>query len=421
MEQRNHIDSTIDSTKARYIRNIERVANVAIETIANDIDLSFYKEVYKEAFCQFEATEKKYIGSYCVMIPDEVIYALGYIPLRLCAGHQIPSYLGEEIIPRDACPLVKASAGFHAMKILPIYNQCELAIMPMTCEGKRKSAEVLAEFIPIVPVPVLMSKDNSSFEKMIKTLIGLIKTLEIQTGSKLSNKKLKEACFAINAAQNQAYRLQEKLFSKHPQIKGSEVMFTLNSFIYTEPKKWEEATKKLIADIEKREENPKIPKRSKPRIFIAGSPISFPNFKVPLMIEELGGQIVGDESCLSGRLLYDPVVLNDYSTAGIIRSLVARYIAACTCPVFDNIDDRLCSLKTKLEETKAEGIIYHVLRGCIPFDFELAAMEAFAEKEDIPLLRVETDFSTEDVEQIKIRFEAFIEMIEQRKRNALIK
>ncbi len=404
-------------TKDRYIRNIERVANVAIENIVNDIDLSFFKDVYQEAFCKFESSDKKYIGSYCIMVPDEIIHALGYIPLRLCAGHQIPTYLGEEIVPRDACPVVKSTVGFHAMKVLPMYNQCEVAVMPMTCDGKRKSAEILSQFLPIIPLPIEMSKDNSSFEKVVSNLVALIKTLEYYTGKKLSNKKLKQACLDINLAQQQAYLLQQKLTVPNPQIKGSEVMFAMNSFCYTSPTLWQEAVTKLLRTVTEREEDPKIPQRQRPRVFVAGSPISFPNFKVPLLLEELGAQIVGDESCLSGRLLYDPILLTDYSTPGIIRSLAARYIAACTCPVFENFEDRICSLKTKIDTTKAEGIIYHVLRGCVPYDFELVAMEEFAERENIPLLRVETDFSTEDVEQVKIRFEAFIEMIFQRRRD----
>lgn len=405
-----------DRTKERYSRNIQRIATGTINQVSSEYKLDFYNEVYKNAFCNFEATETSYIGTYCVMIPDEIIYALGYTPLRMCAGHQIPALVGEEMIPRDACPLVKAAAGFQAMKVLPMYNQCELAIMPMTCEAKRKSVEVLSKHLPVIPMPVPMSKSNSAFEDTVSMLIGLVKTLEIQLETKLTTKALKKACKDINAAQKQAYLLQRKLYAEHPQVKGSEVMYALNSFIYTNPADWEVATRTLLEEVDAREANPKNPKRQKPRVFIAGSPISFPNYKVPLMIEELGAQIVGDESCLSGRLLYDPVVPMDLSKTSLIRSLAARYIAACTCPVFDNLEDRIASLKTRLDESQAEGIIYHVLRGCVPYDFELAAIEAWAERENVPLLRVETDFSTEDVEQIKIRFEAFVEMIDQRRK-----
>lgn len=403
-------------TRDRYIRNVERVVNISLESVASNPDLVFYKEVYHNAFCNFEATSQKYIGSYCVMIPDELIYALGYTPLRLCAGHQIPALIGEEMIPRDACPVVKASAGFHSMKVLPMYNQCEIAIMPMTCEVKRKSAEVLSKMLPIIPVTIPMSKGNEAFEESIRIMKGLVKTLEKMTGKKLSRKMLKKACEDVNMAQRQSYLLQQKLYAKHPQIKGSEVMMAINSYCYTSPHEWVEATEKLLTLIEQKEIEGKVPRRQKPRLFIAGSPVSFPNFKVPLMLEELGAQIVGDESCLSGRMLYDPVVPCDYSKDGMIRALAARYIAACTCPVFDEVDDRIASLKTRMELSGAEGIIYHVLRGCVPYDFELAAVEEFADREDIPIIRIETDFSTEDVEQIKIRFEAFVEMIDQRRR-----
>lgn len=402
--------------KERYARNIQRIANTTIAQVESEYNFDFYNKTYRNAFCEFDETDTRYIGTYCVMIPDEIIYALGYTPLRMCAGHQIPALVGEESIPRDACPLIKASAGFQAMKTLPMYNQCELAIMPMTCEAKRKSTEVLSKHLPIIPVPISMSKSNSAFEDIVSTMIGLIKTLEIQTQTKVTTKKLKKACLDINSAQKQAYMLQTKLYEDNPQIKGSEVMYALNSFIYTNPADWELATRDLLEEVTKREENPKVQKRPKPRVFIAGSPVSFPNYKVPFMIEELGAQIVGDESCLSGRLLYDPVVPLDFSKTSIIRALSARYIAACTCPVFDNLEDRIASIKTRLDQTKAEGIIYHVLRGCVPYDFELAAVEEWAERENVPLLRVETDFSTEDVEQIKIRFEAFVEMIDQRRK-----
>lgn len=409
-----------ERTQERYKRNIQKVANLAISQVSGDLDLSYYDETYRNAFCNFERSDTAYIGSYCVMVPDEIIYALGYTPLRLCAGHQISALLGEEKIPRDACPVVKASVGFHDMQILPMYNQCEVAIMPMTCEAKRKSVEVLTKNLPVIPLSIPMTKDMSNmshFQETVDMMMGLIKTLEIQTGKKVSRKALKQACLDVNAAQEQAYLLQQKLYAANPQIKGSEVMYAINSFCYTSPQVWEEETKKLIALITKKEQAAQSGLRPKPRVFIAGSPISFPNMKLPLLIEELGGQIVGDESCLSGRLLYDPVMPNDFSKTSIVRALTARYISACTCPVFDNIDDRHRSLKTRFELSNTEGIIYHVLRGCVPHDFELVAIEKLANELDIPILRVETDFSTEDVEQVKIRFEAFIEMIEQRRRS----
>ncbi|MCD7841029.1 MAG: 2-hydroxyacyl-CoA dehydratase family protein, partial [Lachnospiraceae bacterium] len=60
---------------------------------------------------------------------------------------------------------------------------------------------------------------------------------------------------------------------------------------------------------------------------------------------------------------------------------------------------------------KIQGVVYHVLRGCLVYDYEFPLLEKALEKEDIPVIRVESDYNEEDVEQIRIRVEAFIELI----------
>ena len=408
--------------KERYERNVKRIANSTLAHFQDKIDkfpsLDYFIGVLSKTFVDLEADDEQYIGSYCVMIPDEIIYGFGYRPLRLCGSHSTAALVGDDIVPRDACPVIKASVAFNYMNIMPIYKQCKCAIVPMTCDGKRKSAELLAQYMPIIPMPFYAAKNNRTFEQNVYDLRGLVQTLGQVTGKTFSYKKLLQAYREINYAQQQAYVLYNYLQMENPPIEGSTIMMMLNSFCYARPLEWAQQAvqinRQIRAHLAIREER----KNKKPRVFIAGSPISFPNYKVPFLIEELGAQIVGDESCLSGRLLYDPVVPKDKSEQSMIRALAARYISACTCPVFDDVEDRQTALFEKVKNAKAEGIIYHVLRGCIPYDFELPMIEKFAKEYDIPVLRIETDFSSEDIEQVKIRFEAFVEMIEKRRRSA---
>lgn len=408
--------------KERYERNVKRIANSTLANFQEKINkfpsLEYFTDTLRYSFVDLKEDHEQYIGSYCVMIPDELIYGFGYRPLRLCGSHSTAALVGDDIVPRDACPVVKASVAFNYMNIMPMYKQCKCAIVPMTCDAKRKSAELLAQYMPIIPMPFYASKNNRTFEQNVCDLKGLILTLEKITGKKFSHKNLLKAYREINFAQQQAYILYSYLQMENPPIEGSTVMMMLNSFCYAKPLEWAQQVAKTNALIKEhlavREER----KNKKPRVFIAGSPISFPNYKVPFLLEELGAQIVGDESCLAGRLLYDPVVPKDESENSMIRALAARYISACTCPVFDDVEDRQTALFEKVKNAKAEGIIYHVLRGCTPYDFELPMIEKFAKEYDIPVLRIETDFSSEDVEQVKIRFEAFVEMIEKRRRTA---
>ena len=60
-----------------------------------------------------------------------------------------------------------------------------------------------------------------------------------------------------------------------------------------------------------------------------------------------------------------------------------------------------------------DGIVYHVLKGQVEYDFELPRVEALASSMGVPVFRLETDYQQQDVEQLRIRMEAFCEMLRQ--------
>lgn len=403
----------------RYKRRIYRTSASSLEFLdemENALpSFDYFKNKLKSVFVDFDKDDNEYIGSYCVMVPDELIYSFDYRPLRLCASHYVSSIVGDEIMPRDSCPLMKSTAGIHQMQVLSMYEKCKLAVMPLTCDCKKKSVSILSKYLPIVPMELPRDKSEDGFLELVNSFKGLIKTIEEETGRTFSRRKLVQACKDVNQAQKAAYNLYKLAEYGDSGMTGMQVMAVMNSYIYDTPKVWTEHVNDLVKEAEKNMLHAQPGKKKKPKILITGSPISFPNYKIPFLLEKLGAQIIGDETCMSGRLLYDPVVSDNNSTDDILRALASRYVMACSCPVFQKTEDDICRLKTKVKKTGADGIIYHVLRGCIPYDFELAKVEQMAKELNIPVIRIETDFSNEDREQIMIRLEAFIEMIEGRK------
>ena len=67
-----------------------------------------------------------------------------------------------------------------------------------------------------------------------------------------------------------------------------------------------------------------------------------------------------------------------------------------------------------LSSMKVDGVIFHILKGQIEYDFELSRLEPLFDRMDIPVFRLETDYQYQDVEQLRIRLEAFAEMLGQR-------
>ena len=189
-------------------------------------------------------------------------------------------------------------------------------------------------------------------------------------------------------------------------------MAVMNTSAYMPPMEWAVCMRKLNEELEQRLKQGKFAaKANRPRILVTGSPILYPNLKIPLLIEEMGGILAADETCMGERGLYDPLTVTAPSFDGMIRALAGRYTRPCTSPTFTDNRQRVFRIKQMIQDHKIQGIIYHVLRGCLVYDYEYPVLEEELEKEDIPIIRVESDYNEEDVEQLRIRIEAFIELL----------
>lgn len=357
--------------------------------------------------------ERKSIGTLCVMVPAELVYAAGAMPVRLCSGSYTAYSIGDDYIPRDACPLVKAVMGFGKIKALPAFDNCSLLVAPVTCDCKKKLAGTIDSVKDTIPLHIPpLKKDDADTEIFLKELYRLIPLLENVTGEQVTAKSLAEG---INMVGNAQYEMSEFLkYRRHDLslMSGTQVMAVMNAYSYMPVNLWAKQMHRLNEELKLRLSQGRfVSRKNQPRILVTGSPIAFPNIKVPLLIEEMGGVLAADETCMGERGLYDPVSVIDASFDGMMRSLASRYTKPCTCPVFVDNSQRIYRIKQMIKEHKIQGVIYHVLRGCLVYDYEYQLMEEAMGKMDIPIIRVESDYNEEDVEQLRIRIEAFIELI----------
>ena len=86
-----------------------------------------------------------------------------------------------------------------------------------------------------------------------------------------------------------------------------------------------------------------------------------------------------------------------------------------TCACFTPNIVRLNRIVQFAQDFKIDGVIYHVLQACHIYGMEQLRIEKALDKIGIPSLNIETDYSQEDVEQIRTRLEAFLEMVTVRK------
>lgn len=382
--------------------------------------LTPFTDVLKKANVDFERVmpaDKKVIGTYCMMVPQELIYAAGAENVKLCSGSFTGFSIGEDITPRDACPLVKAVAGMQEIGKLTPYSDCDLMVVPVTCDCKKKLASMLAESTPVhvMQVPSIRQSDEL-LELYVEELYRFLPVLENVTGNRITYDSLMAGVDAVGAAQAEMSRfLRLRRSSKTMLIRGTHTMAVMNALSLMPIDDWTAALKQLNDELEDRlHQEFAITRKKLPRILLTGSPVVFPNIKLPLLIEETGGALVADETCMGERFLYDPLAVWDRSFDGYMRAMATRSIRPCTCPTFFDSSTRIYRLKQMIKDNQAEGVVYHVLRGCLVYDFEYQLIEEEMGKLGIPIIRVETDYNEEDIEQLRIRIEAFVELIKLR-------
>lgn len=397
---------------AKYLRRMDELSG-------RPDSLTPFMDMLKKVHIEFEtiaSDSKKTIGTYCMMVPQELIYAAGAKSVKLCSGSFTGFSIGEDITPRDACPLVKAVAGMQEIGNLPPYSDCDMVIVPITCDCKKKLASMLSETIPVhaMQIPSIRQSDEL-LELYLEELYEIIPLLEELTGNKITFDSLMDGVQAIGNAQLEMTRFIKLKRENSMLMRGTHTMAVMNAFSFMDIDLWTKNMKKLNDELEERQKNEYVITRKKlPRIMITGSPVVFPNIKLPLLIEEMGGALIADETCMGERFLYDPLAVCDETFDGYMRAMATRSIRPCTCPSFSDSSTRLYRLKQMVKDYKVEGVVYHVLRGCLVYDFEYQLIEEEMGKLGIPVIRVETDYNEEDIEQLRIRIEAFIELIKLR-------
>jgi benzoyl-CoA reductase/2-hydroxyglutaryl-CoA dehydratase subunit BcrC/BadD/HgdB len=368
-----------------------------------------------------KAAGKKVIGYSCIFAPIELILAADAIPVRVGSGWYDTAKLGDRIMPVEICPVIRSTVGAKMVSLSPYLELSDAIVMPLTCDGRTKLSEMLSDFKPIWRMNPPRVKDDPHTLDMWKEEIMVIKeNIEKLTGNKITRQKLREAIETMQQATKAFRRLQE-LRKGDPVINGRDAMLVNQTSLWDDIKRWTKKVNELCDELEKRLEQKEY--SSYPdtaRVMLTGTPMLWPDsWKVPNLIEESSPQgiVVVDEQCSGDRILYDPVGVDEWTMSDMLTAVGERYLMACTCPCFTSEhgnEDRINWIIDRIKEYKVDGVIYYVVRGCILYAMEYARIKRVLDKMNIPVYYLDTEYTREDVGQMKTRVEAFLEMLEAR-------
>ncbi len=349
-------------------------------------------------------------GIYCGYAPMEVIRAVGAVPAILCAFANKTIAAAEAVLPANLCPLIKSSYGFIITDTCPFFGISDAVVAETTCDGKKKMFELISEHKPmfVMDLPQLPDEKEAlvNWAVMITKLQGFLeKTFE--------KSATPEGIEAEIKATNIKNRLMNRVFDygarKPSLLKWSETyeLAFLAQVATTED--LQPIFQEVFKTLEEREaKGVHYGTASAPRVLVTGCPVGGDSTKVYKIIEEAGGVVVAMDSCTGMKPFMTEIEEN---TGDPIAAVAARYLQLpCSCMTPNT--RRLDELDRTIARFQPDVVIEVVLHACHSYNIEsYKIMNHAKNKHNLPYLKIETDYSDGDVEQIRTRVEALFDSL----------
>ncbi|HMA53373.1 MAG TPA: double-cubane-cluster-containing anaerobic reductase [Acidobacteriota bacterium] len=346
-----------------------------------------------------KAEGRKIVSIFCEFTPRELILAAGAVPVCACGGSHETAIAAERDLPANLCPLIKSSYGFALEKANPIFEMSDLVVAETTCDGKKKMFERLQE-LKTVHVLELPQKpdDEGSFLRWKEEIVGLRRRLEELTGNAITDAKLRKAIRLMNrerALRREIARLAGR------GLTGREVL-DAKSLISGIPEDLA-AYESIIAQAG----STNAPQNGRPSVLLTGVPTPHGAEKVLDIIEAAGATVRVQETCTGLKPL-----LEDVAESGDPLEAIARKYYHLPCSCMTPNTRRMETIDRLIGEFHPRGVIDLVWQACLTYDVESAILKRHLdERHGLPYLKIVTDYSPSDTQQLRLRIEAFIALI----------
>lgn len=327
------------------------------------------------------------IGYSCSYIPPELLALTGQRPYRLLHGNIALASAGEQFLRVDACPLVKAGVAYVAAQ----RREFALIIGSTGCDMNRRMCEVIAQTagVPTYIFNNPRTRNRDIFDEEIDLLIA---ALERFSGRQFGPEALRVEIQRWEGARSILRAANAARGAPVATLSTADLMRMVHLFHQGELDRIDSAgatsgDASLL--------------RTRPRVYLTGSPFTYEMIGLIELLER-SLHICGDDNCGLTRMLTVQL------TAPTLAGLKKAYYDQPPCIMMRPNQGFYEHVRNEIKRRACRGVVAWTLDYCDNFEFELAEMERSL---GVPLLRLRSDLSTQNLGPLRTRIEAFAEML----------
>ncbi len=347
-------------------------------------------------------TGRPVIGYLCSYIPEEILHAAGALPFRLFGGSADAS-AADAHLQAYSCGLAR---GVLADALANRLDFLSGAVFPHTCDTVQRLSDLWRinagfSFHADVVLPVKLDTESARIylEEVFRRFAA---ELEAAFGVPVTDERLAVSAGVFNRIRADLARLYRVRRERPGALAGGVLDTALRAAMTADRDELAPMLALLADEAETAAAGAGDEKRK--RLVLSGGLCRMP--EIYRVVESAGGAVVDDDLC-TGRRFFDGTleIGNDP-----LAAVAARYADRVVCPSKHRGNDaRRRHLLEQVRESRADGVVFLLLKFCDPHGFDYPHLKDALDGEGIPSLLLEMEDPAVFGAQAVTRIEAFIE------------
>jgi benzoyl-CoA reductase/2-hydroxyglutaryl-CoA dehydratase subunit BcrC/BadD/HgdB len=348
----------------------------------------------------------KVVGYFCNSVPEEIILAAGFFPLRITGDPQGSTKEIDKYIEPFYEGFMRTEMD---MLLTGKFDFVDFLVIPRSRDSITQQYSHLHQIKalnPVVKLPALyyfeqlgtMSYASQAYN--LNMVRDLKKQLEEWSGKEILNQSLSQAIAVTNENRKLLKKVAELRAAERPRISGVEALQIIGSCMFM----LKEEHNKLLTQF--LDEANKLPARDGARLFVEASPLD--NLQLYEIIESCKATVVAEDNCWGNRYSDDLID----TTRSAVEAIASRYHLKSPCPYVPKTGLRAEYCVKKAIEAKAQGVIFYILDWDPGQIWDYPEQNRVLENKGIPTVRfMGQKYLISEPEPLKAGIAKFVEAI----------
>ena len=345
------------------------------------------------------AQGKKIVLCAPVYTPEELIHAMGFVPMGAWGGN-VALNRAKEYCPAFLCAIVQS---LLELGINGAYEGASAIVIPSLCDTLKTVGENWKYAVPSIPfIPMTYPQNRKPAYGVAFTKAGyerVIRDLE-KLGGKFDDAKLAQSNALYNR-HNAAMRKLDEVLAKHPEVTAAQRSDAFKSAFFMTKEEHTALIEELNAALEAQ-----TPAAEKTPILLSGILTDAPGFNA--ILDDLDLHIVADDVAAQSRQYRTDVPAGDDA----LTALAQKFADMDNCSVLYNAaKPRVQWIVDTAKARNAKGVLVALTKFCDPEEFDYVMIKKACEAAGIPVTVVEIDRQMVQFEQARTNIETFRDML----------